>query len=125
MIAIPWQESRIKHRKQIGGPAISYAQFEHIAVVEVLTNDYTRDDARRLCQALDVLPNSRVVHQAMQYCDVLAAGFTRLLLWLHPHPLPTTELAGWRYYIRQWKPGKPHEESWAEAWATAQGVVYG
>lgn len=120
VVAIAWQESRIRERRQIRGPARGFLQFEQIGVTEVLTNPATRDRARRLCQLLSVEPSAPAVFDAIVHQDVLAVGFGRLLLWRDRRPLPTTQEAGWGYYTDNWRPGKPHPATWSEAWRVAE-----
>lgn len=115
MLAIGLQESRFKHRRQINGPARGYWQFERAGGVRgVLLHKASRDAAVALCKARGVAPSDQAVYAALERDDVLAAGFARLLLWTDPRPLP--ELgdadAAWDYYIRNWRPGKPHRETW-------------
>ena len=60
------------------------------------------------------------LHTAITHNDILAAVCARLLLWTDPHPLPTIEdgpEAGWAYYVRNWRPGKPHRHTWDAHWA--------
>ena len=48
-----------------------------------------------------------------------------LLLWTDPRPLPRIGevQAAWDYYIRNWRPGKPHPKSWAPLYAQAMEDV--
>lgn len=115
MLAIGLQESRFKNRRQINGPARGYWQFERGGGVRgVLLHKASRDAAVALCKARGVAPNDQAVYAALERDDVLAAGFARLLLWTDPRPLPEIgdADAAWDYYIRNWRPGKPHRETW-------------
>jgi hypothetical protein len=125
LLAIGLQESRLAHRRQIGGPARSYWQFEFTGCSGVLTHHASRDHAERLCQQLDVYPRAGVVHAALEYQDVLAAAFARLLLWTLPTSLPKREQAdtAWQQYQSAWRPGKPHPQTWPELYALAWEVV--
>ena len=71
--------------------------------------------AAKLCVAREVEANSAAVYDRLEHDDVLAAGFARLLLLTDPRPLPdVTDVDGaWAYYLRNWRPGKPHPETWA------------
>ncbi len=56
------------------------------------------------------------VYEAIRYNDNLAVVFARLLLYTDPRPLPSVEseyIESWEYYLRNWRPGKPHHETWA------------
>lgn len=121
--AIGWQESRFDHRRQIGGPARGYFQFEAIGVLEVLQNPASGALARRVLRDLDYPENYPpvMVHQALEHNDLLAVAIARLAIRRHPSPLPAPEQGaeGWAQYIGIWRPGKPHPETWADAWAFA------
>lgn len=126
MLAIGLQESRFEHRHQIGGPAHGWWQFELGGGVRgVLTHPASRDHARSLCAARGVSPSASAVFAAIERDDILAAGFARLLLWTDPRPLPAIGevQSAWDYYIRNWRPGKPHPKSWAPLYAQAMEEV--
>lgn len=125
VLAICLQESQLIARRQVGGPARGYAQFEFAGVVGVLRHDATAAHAERLCEVLDVPPVPGSVHAALEYQDVLCAGFARLLLWTLPEPLPrhTHPQRGWEQYMDAWRPGKPRRERWDDNWARAWDTV--
>lgn len=115
LIAIALQESRLKFRRQIGGPAHSYLQFERGGGVHgVLTHAGVSSIARQVCAQLDYAPTDDVVYEAMEHNDVLACAFGRLLLWTVPGALPLRgeHEKAWYYYTSAWRPGKPHRETW-------------
>jgi len=120
LLAIGWQESRFQHRAQIGGPAKGFWQFEQGGgVVGVLGHERTKDIVRSAMRTLCYrdAPTPYGCHQAIRHNDVLACVFARLLLWTDWAPLPDDEAAGWQVYLRTWRPGKPHLETWPQAWA--------
>lgn len=121
LVAIGWQESRFLHRRQIGGPARGFWQFETAGVGGVLAHPSSRDLIRAALQALQYTnpPTPYGCHQAIEHNDVLAATFARLLVWTSPLPLPETAEDGWRLYLSTWRPGKPHPETWTQAWQIA------
>jgi hypothetical protein len=123
LIAIAMQESRITHRRQIGGPARGFWQFETGGVAGVLRHAASKADAERLCEALNYRPEVSLIHVALEHNDILACGFARLLLWTDAAPLPETEEAGWGYYLRNWRPGRPHPSAWPNAWRTANEAL--
>ena len=126
MLAIGLQESRFKHRRQISGPARGYWQFEQGGGVRgVLTHNASRDAAVALCKARSVAPTTEAVYAALEHDNVLAAGFARLLLWTDPRPLPAVgdADAAWDYYIRNWRPGKPHRHTWDALYKEAMQCV--
>lgn len=124
LVAIALQESRAQHRKQIGGPAHGYWQFERGGgVAGVLTHRAVAKHAAALCKRLDVEPDKQKVYTALVHQDILAAGFARLLLWTLPYPLPTDKDAGWKQYIDAWRPGKPHPSTWTTCWNRAVALV--
>ena len=61
-----------------------------------------------------VLTQPAASWQAIEHNDVLACCFARLNLWWLPGALPTrTEpLKGWNQYLKAWRPGEPHPETW-------------
>lgn len=119
LMAIAWQESRMQHRRQVLGPARSYWQAEQDGGFRgVLTHRATAGYARVLCDALDVPATHTAVYVAVEYQDVLAAGFARLLLWTLPGRLPrrAEQDAAWSQYLDAWRPGRPHARTWPTSW---------
>lgn len=126
LVAIGMQESRLVHRRQIGGPARGLWQFERGGgVAGVLSHRATANYARHLCGVRGVDPDPSAVWSAMEHDDVLAAGFARLLLWSDPKPLPAVgDVDGsWACYIRTWRPGKPHPHTWPALYRQALKIV--
>lgn len=127
LLAIGLQESRLIHRAQIlnnggKGPARGPWQFERGGGTRgVLRHDASHDNALILCKARNVVPDSATVWAALEYDDILAAGFARLLLWTDPRPLPAVGevQAAWDYYDRNWQPGKPHRGTWDRLYVQA------
>jgi hypothetical protein len=70
------------------------------------------------------MPDAATVHRALSHNDILACAFARLLLWIDKAPLPSTEADGWRYYVRNWRPGRPRIERWGGCWEQAVDSVY-
>lgn len=115
MLAIGLQESRLIHRRQIKGPARGLWQFERGGGVRGVLNFHsTHDLAKHI--ALDRIGKSDAnsVYEALEHDDVLAAVFSRLLLWTDPRSLPAIGDAegAWNLYARTWRPGKPHRHTW-------------
>ena len=54
---------------------------------------------------------------------MLACTVARLTLRLDRQQLPAASLgsedAAWAYYLRNWRPGKPHRDRWVKNWPTA------
>ncbi len=124
LIAISGQEAGFIHRKQIRGPARGLWQFERAGgVAGVLQHPASEDLAKTLCAERGVRPSSRLVHPALAKDDLLACGFARLLLWTDPRALPSGEAASWGYYIRNWRPGKPHRSRWPANYRAAVELV--
>ncbi len=126
LLAIGLQESRFLHRRQIGGPARGYLQFERDGGVRaVLRHPVTKIHAITLCAARGVRPVAADVYAALEHDDVLAAGFARLLLYSDPAPLPALgdEAGAWAYYLRNWRPGKPHPQTWPKLYQNALSFV--
>lgn len=126
MLAIGLQESRFTHRRQIGGPAVGYWQFEKGGGVRgVLTHHASAARAAKLCVAQGVAATETAVYGALPLDDVLAAGFARLLLLTDPKPLPAVgdEQGAWAYYLRNWRPGKPHAGTWPALYLQAMEAL--
>lgn len=129
MLAIGLQESRFTTRRQHPlrpgmpyGPANGFWQFERGGGVKgVLLHRSSRDYARIVCEARGVNSDARTVWEALAEDDVLAAAFARLLLFTDPKPLPAigAQDAAWAYYLRTWRPGRPHKGTWANLYARA------
>lgn len=126
LLAIGLQESRFEHRRQIGGPARGFWQFEQGGGVRgVLTHAASRDFANALCAARGVEPVTAAVYPALETDDVLAAAFARLLLWTDAARLPAAgdSQGAWNLYARTWRPGKPHPQTWPALYAQAVAEV--
>lgn len=123
MLAIGLQESRFLYRfqKVAGrpyekGPARSFWQMERGGGVHgVMTHPATKDFAKAICAIRGVPFDEVLVHARIETDDVLAAVFARLLLWADAKPLPGIDAdheTAWRCYVSNWRPGKPHRETW-------------
>jgi len=121
LIAIALQESDLRHRQQIGGPARGYWQFEHIGVRGVLEHSATAQVATELLKRLDYDTTSTAAYGAIIHNDVLAGCLARLALFRLPQPLPGRSQSdeAWRQYIQVWRPGKPHPDKWSHNYARA------
>lgn len=126
ILAIALQESRAKHRKQLGqdgrptGPANGYWQFERGGgVTGVLNHRATAERIRNICKLYDIEATPQALWEAIRYHDIAAACLARLLIYTLPSSLPTTAEEGWKQYIAAWRPGKPHPQTWNECWRQA------
>lgn len=126
LLAIGLQESRFQHREQVGGPAVSFWQFEKSGGVRgVLQHHATRRYATAVCILRTVMDTEGSVYNAMRGDDRLGCAMARLLLFTDPAPLPEIGDAGaaWRYYERSWQPGKPHPETWQKLYQQAVEAI--
>jgi len=121
--AIGRQESRLVHRRQIGGPARGLFQFERGGGTRgVLNHSGTATPIRHVLTALNYTDDLDECFAALEHNDILAIAFARLLLWTVPGPLPKQgeHQRAWEYYVEGWRPGKPHRQTWDafydEAW---------
>lgn len=129
LLAIGLQESKFLHRVQMGGPARGFWQFERGGgVVGVMAHPASRAHSARVCAELRYHRASPDhVYTVLAHNDTLSACFARLLLWTDPGRLPGPDdpSTAWAIYLRTWRPGKPHESTWAEhyrhGWTVAQG----
>lgn len=128
LLAIGLQESRFEHRRQIGGPAMGFWQFERGGgVAGVLSHPASSKYARAVCAIRDRAVHDADVYDGLDDDDLLACAFARLLLFTDPAPLPRVGdwKAAWDYYLRNWRPGKPHPETWRELYDRAARAVAG
>lgn len=140
LLAIGLQETGFDTEFQQPGPARGWWQFEHGGGVKaVAQHSATRPHLARLVNFLGEWPTNpeglydRTEREAfvdkdflferLDNDEVLAAGMARLLLWPHPAPIPTTIEAAWRYYLDQWRPGKPHRGRWDKCWLRAGEAI--
>ena len=131
LYAIGLQESRFTHRAQVidgggKGPARGYWQFERGGgVTGVLRHPASRFWANSVCNARNIPAQPLNVWLALETDDVLAAALARLLLFTDPARLPAIgeQATSLRYYLRVWRPGKPHPETWPECYTTAMEAV--
>ncbi|MFY3950724.1 hypothetical protein ACOTH2_29875 [Achromobacter xylosoxidans] len=131
LLAIGLQESRFVHRRQIGGPARGFWQFEkgtrasRGGVWGVYLHPASKGHLAALCRARSVACDPDAIYAALEYDDVLAAGVARLLLWTDPKALPAIgdDDAGWALYLRTWRPGKPKPDSWLDLYRQAAAEV--
>ena len=128
LLAIAYQESGMQHRHQVGGPAHGYWQFEQGGGVRgVLRHPSSKDRIQDVLAVLDYDPASTAAecYAAIEHNDILAAAFARLLLWTDSAPLPTEAGAAWALYLRTWRPGKPHYDTWGDNFQKAKDFIWG
>jgi hypothetical protein len=124
LMTIAGQESGWKHRRQLhNGPARGFWQFEAGGVRGVMRHPVSAGPALALCGNLGVPFVADDIHEAIETNDALAVGFARLLLFTDRSPLPSDAAAGWDYYLRNWRPGKPHTATWFVRWTMAQRAL--
>lgn len=126
LYAIARQESRLQYRRQIGGPARGWWQFEQGGGVRgVVQHPATRPLLLPVLERLRYEPVVPILYAVIEHNDLLAAVFARLLLYTVPQRLPGPDDAeeGWRQYLWAWRPGKPHEHTWAEFYREAWAVT--
>lgn len=128
LLATGLQESRFEYRRQMGnGPARSFWQFERGGGVKgVMSHPASAAHMQAICEARGVPFTAMDIWQSMEFDDVLAAGAARLLYWTDPKALPSARdgaewaNAAWALYLRTWRPGKPHRETWDANHAAAR-----
>ena len=127
LLAIGMQESRFLHRKQINGPARGFFQFEEGGGVRgVLKHPSTKRIIQDVIFKLGIAADE--CYNCLSEDDDLAAAFARLLLYTDPKPLPSlTSDPGesWDYYMRTWRAGRPHRETWDAFLLHARETVNG
>jgi hypothetical protein len=133
---IAGQESTWKSRRQIGISqyypqqvgARGFWQFESTWGGPVAINDLFQKTDRQLsvvCSSLDVPYDEYAVYEACAWNDTLACAMARLLLWIHPKPLPAIgdKEGAWQYYLNQWRPGAPHRHTWDARYDAALAAI--
>lgn len=114
MLAIAGQEADFHHRYQVlntpgaKGPARGLWQFERGGgTAGVLRHDASASYARRVAEQRIGSVAVDEVWRTLEYDDVLAGAFARLLLWTDPSALPAVgDVDGaWALYLRCWRPG--------------------
>lgn len=136
LTATALQESGLVSRWQIvngggKGPARGLLQFEYGSkltrggVWGVYLHHASSEPLRLLCRAVDVRFEPRAIWAELEHNDILAAGVGRLLYWTDPFRLPELGQVplAWNYYLRNWRPGKPHQKRWAGNYARALEAV--
>lgn len=128
LLAITLQEDPLQLRRQMGnGPARGLWQFELGGAVKgVMNSEQVRRRMRKVCEVFHVEYWPEDVWKALETNDILAACAARFLLLTDPRPLPARDDAdyAWTYYIRNWRPGKPHRATWNENYRRAGDVAY-
>ncbi len=126
LLAIGLQESGFVYRRQVGGPARGFWQFEKGGGVKgVLNQPSTQGHIAHVCAELSYTANVDACYTAIEHNDMLACGFARLLLWSLPGRLPERGAPerGWQQYLAAWRPGKPHRQSWNDYYKSAWALV--
>ncbi len=125
LMAIAMQESRWDERRQIGGPARSFWQFEFGGIKGVLNHPASKPLIRSVLERLDYDFAPDTSYTAIEHNDVLAFAYARCLLWTLPNPLPKRGDVeeGWTQYTEAWRPGKPHHGTWDAFYEQAWGMV--
>jgi len=125
IFAIPMQESRWDERRQIGGPAHGFAQFEFGGIRGVLNHKASGPLIRGVLDRLDYDYAPETSFTAIEHNDVLCLAYMRCLLWTVPQALPgrgETEEA-WEQYVEAWRPGKPYRKTWDAFYVKAWDLV--
>jgi hypothetical protein len=90
-------------------------------VLGVLTHERSRDTINAVLATLEIPLGLDWVWEAVAWNDTLAYAVARLALLLDPEPLPAIgdEAASWATYVKNWRPGVPRLETWAERYTAA------
>lgn len=128
LVAIALQESGLKYRRQIGGPALGFLQWELPQVGLVLRHPVVGPLARKVLAELVYEPGDpphEHIHAAMEHNDILNAAFSRLLLWPDAAPLPKRgDVQGsLATHLRVWRPGRPRPLDWPANYVRAWNAV--
>lgn len=129
LCAISGQEANWTARMQANnGPAHGLFQFERLGgVADVLEHPASHALAFHACAASHVAAGPRSVWDALAMAphDNLAVAFARLLLWTDLAPLPAIDDQDdwYKYYLRNWHPGAPDADRWADVFPQALEAI--
>lgn len=126
LLAIAVQESGCRCRRQWSGPAHGIYQFEAGGgVAGVIVHHASAPIIAHVLAALLYPVRVDAAYTAIEHNDVLATCFARCLLWTDPAPLPAVGNVddAWGTYVRNWRPGNPHWNTWAASYAKARALV--
>ena len=131
LFANAMQESRLDERRQIGGPARGFWQFEkgtpasRGGITGILMHDKAGPLIKSVLDRLDYDHTPETSYTAIEHNDVLAFAYARCLLWTFPTPLAQRNNAagGWEQYVQTWRPGKPHRHTWDACWQKAWAFI--
>ncbi len=127
LLAIAGQESNLEHRFQISGPARGYWQFERGGGLKgVLMHKATARIMDAALKELGIWGHGGIdsdgdAWDALPHSELLQVVAARCLLYTDPQPLPEVgdEQLAWAYYLRNWRPGKPHSDAWTTHYRAA------
>src|ERR1044072_5473692 len=114
LLSTAGQESLWKFRRQMGGPARGFWQFEKGGALRgVMRHPETQERVKHLCNSLCIHCDEGSLFEAIAWNDHFATAMARLLLWTDAAALPRfgEEQTTWNYYLRNWRPGRPRPES--------------
>lgn len=126
LLSIAAQESALRHRQQINGPARGFWQFERGGgLAGVLGHHRTSPMATAFIESIGLKPDLYALWDILPYSELLQVGLARLLLWSDNAPLPAIgdKDTAWDLYLRVWRPGKPHRGRWDAAYDGAVELV--
>jgi len=127
LVAIGLQESEFKHRKQVGGPARGFWQFERSGVAGVLSHQSTSKMIAAACELIRLPPYTDLCYGIIAYHDAFACCLARSLLYTYPAPLPREGdiQEAWNQYLATWRPGKPRPGTFAGNYENAWKLIKG
>jgi hypothetical protein len=122
LLAIAGQESNLEHRFQVHGPARGWWQFERGGgLAGVMSHKATGKIMHDALDELGIGTAYEAAWAALPYSELLQVTAARCLLYTDPAPLPEVgdEQHAWAYYLRNWRPGRPHGDQWANHYRAA------
>ena len=133
LLTMGLQESGLTKRVQVvdgggRGPAKGLWQNEQGGGVRgVLNHKASKELALGVCSVRGAKPTTFDVWSRMEFDDVLAAAFARLLLFTDPYRLPGVDDAAsaWLLYLRVWRPGRPKPDTWPAFHDRARAFILG
>lgn len=138
LLSIGLQESRFtatyqktKGKPDVKGPARGYWQFEkgtrasRGGVWGVYLHDASRYWLSELCKHFSVKFDVDFIYAEIEVNPVFAAGVARCLLFTDGKKLPQVGKVqeAWDCYTRNWRPGKPHRNTWDSLYDQARKAL--
>lgn len=127
MLMIALQESNLMHRNQYPVAfAKGFWQFERSGCHGLWLHNESKPLLLAVANEIRYpLKTSIDLWEGVENNDTIAVAAARALLWTDPKPLPSMKDIDkcWKYYINNWRPGKPDRDRWTSSYERAIAEV--